>query len=125
MKKRIRKKIDKADALYYHSDKYTFRQVMESYYWWLKYLRKKGKSNMKKINLNDCVYVAITEEGFDYLRIFQGSKYVKLLKKNVVTIDGKEYHKMQLYNVMNLFGNAMYLGHKLVIETDILMEEKQ
>lgn len=40
MKSRLKKKLDKANAFYEHQPWYTPFEVMRSYYWWKKYLRR-------------------------------------------------------------------------------------
>lgn len=49
MNNRKAKKLRKADSLYEHGDYYTFRMIMESYYWWLKYLKRRDLKTYKKI----------------------------------------------------------------------------
>ena len=45
MKRRIAKKLNKANGLYYHSRPYTLRETMHSYYFWKKYVKRYGKKN--------------------------------------------------------------------------------
>lgn len=51
MKKRIAKKLNKANGLYYHSCPYTLRETMHSYYFWKKYVKRYGKKNCKNNTL--------------------------------------------------------------------------
>lgn len=80
---------------------------------------------MKTININNNVLVAITKEGFDHLKETVTEDYVKhcILHYETV-IDGKTYYKLQLHNVISLFGEKIYMGNnKLPIETNMLIED--
>ncbi len=41
MKSRLKKKIRKTEELYFHAVLYTPRQVMRSYHFWKKYIKKR------------------------------------------------------------------------------------
>lgn len=49
MNNRKIKKIRKATALYAHPCTYTLQELMRSYYWWLKYLKKRDYKKYKSV----------------------------------------------------------------------------
>lgn len=90
---------------------------------------------MKEFNINDCVKIKLTETGIAILK----NRHDSILKayadnpevlktlgefKNP-EVDENGYTEMQMWEVMNLFGNYMYNGNPdMPFETTIAISEE-
>lgn len=78
---------------------------------------------MKKFNINDRIYVQITEYGWEYLRYTVGDEYIKNCIDNSNyrhIINGEIWHQLQMHEVFDLL--PIVDSHKLLIETTILFD---
>jgi hypothetical protein len=57
---------------------------------------------MRNININDTVKVKLTEHGVNFVNRYEENRY--LLKK------GSNEMKTELWHLMQIFGDAMYMG---------------
>jgi len=81
---------------------------------------------MKKFNINDNIYIQITDEGWKHLEKTVGDDYIKHCIKPYKTVMGNEiWYKLQTHSVMNLlpitFGtNPPYNPNVLFEENDLI-----
>jgi len=79
----------------------------------------------KKFNINDHIYIQITELGFKYLENTVDKDYIKhcitapSYKKE---INGEIWYRLQMHNVMTLF--PVGLNSQILFNTNILIEDK-
>ena len=77
---------------------------------------------MEAFNLNNYVFVQITEYGWEYLAATYDSRYIQYSIKNYKeTIDGVEYYKLQAHHVITTFGGAIWATHPAPIKSTILI----
>jgi hypothetical protein len=69
------------------------------------------------MNLNDSIWIKPTEHGLEvYTKYWEG---VGVKNPEPLKLDFEGWTKMQLWEVMQIFGHAMYNGGKVPIETEI------
>ena len=79
---------------------------------------------MKKYNINQNMYIQITERGWNYLADTVGSDYIRTcIEPYKGTIGEKTYYCLQCHHVMSLFGEGLFCGHTLFMP-DVLFEDK-
>ena len=71
---------------------------------------------MKKININETVFVFLTNHGIDVLRNNPAGKWIKI---NAV----KGYTEIQLWELCQIFGPYMYNGAKQCFEDNTIYFE--
>lgn len=77
---------------------------------------------MKKFNINESIYITITEHGFRHLQQKLGNDYIdNCIMPNRYLIDGAIYYKLQCYEVFRLF--PLTLGGDLMFGTNILIPD--
>jgi len=83
---------------------------------------------MKKFNLNDYIYIQITELGWKHLLKTVGDDYIKSCintEAYIKIIDGKTWHRLQAHSVFNLlpieYGGAIYFNTNIMIDEDALL----
>ena len=80
---------------------------------------------MKKFNINEYMYIQITEEGWIHLRKTVGEEYIThcieapSYKK---VINGEIWHRLQCWNVFNLFPSNF--GGQPLFKTNVMFEVK-
>lgn len=58
---------------------------------------------MKKFNINDTMYVQITEQGWNYLKETVGADYIKhCIESRKVEIDGEAWYKLQCWGAFDI-----------------------
>ena len=80
--------------------------------------------SLKKFNINDHIYVQITEHGWKHLRYTVGDEYIKNCIDNSNyrhIINGKTWHRLQMHEVFDLLPIAD--SNKLLIETTVLFDD--
>jgi len=80
---------------------------------------------MKKININDYVFVKITEQGWKHLKETVGQDYIDHCIDNDhyrFEIKGEIWHKFQIHTLFDLLPN--YTGRESLFENDISFSEK-
>lgn len=78
---------------------------------------------MKKFNINDAIYIQITEDGWKHLNKTVGKDYiVHCIKPYETIINGEIYQRLQLYVVFELL--PAHMGRKLLFNTNILVNKK-
>lgn len=78
-----------------------------------------------KININDCVKVKITKEGWDHLeRLDKEQDLPPGSSRSLYAPDDNGYSKMELWKLMNEFGNILYNGCKIPFETEVIISNE-
>jgi len=78
---------------------------------------------MKKFNINDSIYIQITKEGWDHLRLTVGLDYIKhCIKPYEVIIDNCVWFKLQAHSVFELL--PINFGGQPTYSTNIMFDEK-
>lgn len=79
---------------------------------------------MKKYNINQNMYIQITERGWKHLDETVGKDYVThCILPHWVSMGDKHYYRLQCHEVMWLFGDALKVGHTLFMP-EVLFEDK-
>ena len=78
---------------------------------------------MKMININDGVKFKITADGKEYIKHLNATHNVYKLCPISFKEDENGYSEAQLWELFHYFGDAIYMGCFVPIETDILVEE--
>ena len=81
--------------------------------------------NMKIFNINDYIYIQITEAGWNHLRATVGEEYIKHCIDNEhyrVEIDGEVWHRLQAHEVFELL--PCNFECKTNYNTNIMIEDK-
>lgn len=80
---------------------------------------------MKKFNINDYMYIQITESGFKHLKETVGDDYIK----NCINaegykkiINGETWHRLQAHNVFSLL--PMRAGSNLLFTSNVMFDEE-
>lgn len=78
---------------------------------------------MIEVNLNDFVYVQLTDFGLKtYAEFYKNEKFwMDKLERDVREINGKNYYEFQLWNLSEIFGKEMYQGNENVVEMDVFI----
>lgn len=75
---------------------------------------------MKKININSYTYVRLTKEGQQVLDRYRAAyRYCPVDK-----VSGTDYVRIQLWELMQIFGPEMGMGSPVLFETSILFDSK-
>jgi len=74
-----------------------------------------------KINLNNTVKFKITKDGEKYLANLNSTHNVYKLCPISFKKDSNGYSEAQLWELFQYFGEAIYMGSQLPIETEILI----
>ena len=82
---------------------------------------------MKQFNLNDYLYIQITEDGVDYLRRTFKEDYIKnCIESRKVIVDGTTYYRLQahtvFYDLPIQYGGTMFFNPDVLIEDEHLKE---
>jgi len=80
---------------------------------------------MKKFNINDYMYIQITEQGWEHLRKIVGDDYIKHCietKYYKKEIDGKIWYRLQCHNIFNLM--PIRNGGQLLFNTNVMFDEE-
>jgi len=78
---------------------------------------------MKKFNINDCIYIQITEDGRKHLKETVGGEYVKhCIKNRMEVVDNEVWYKLQFHVVMRLL--PIPNTTTLLFKTDIMFDNK-
>ncbi len=89
-------------------------------------MRVRKVKSMKKVNVNDFVRVKLTKRGIE---IYEDYYKDILLCKGVGNIspeiDKDGYTRLQLWELMNIFGKSMVMGCTVPFETTILIEDAE
>jgi hypothetical protein len=58
---------------------------------------------MKKFNINDSMFIQITEEGWDHLRNTVGQEYIEVcIDSRAIEIEGEIWYDLQCWDIFNL-----------------------
>jgi len=78
---------------------------------------------MKKFNINDYIYIQITNEGWEHLLKTVGRGYIQsCIKQYKVEIDNEIWYKLQAHSVFELL--PINFGGKLTYNTNIMFDDK-
>lgn len=80
---------------------------------------------MKKFNINNHMYIRITEDGWKHLRKEVGEDYIKLCidrDEYRHVIDGVVWHRLQVHEIFDILPNTS--SSKLLFETDVMFDEE-
>ena len=82
---------------------------------------------MKKFNINDCIYIQITEPGWKHLMKTVGKDYIKHCIKIPAyekVINDEKWYRLQVHNVFELFpitgSNVMLFKTTVMIDDETL-----
>jgi hypothetical protein len=83
---------------------------------------------MKKFNINDHIYIQITEEGWKHLRETVGADYIKhCIRSCEKVIDGEVWFRLQCWSVFDIlpisFGSTTPLFKSNVMFDDEAFED--
>ncbi len=76
---------------------------------------------MKSFNLNNYVYVKLTDKGRDIY--YHQYDHIQGIKPSYPKEDNNGYFKEQLWQLMKTFGKHMSMGFDQPFSTDIIFEE--
>ena len=79
---------------------------------------------MKKFNINDCIYIQITDAGWAHLVNTVGENYIFHCIKAPhykKTIDGETWYRLQAHSVFELLPSKD--GSPLLFETNIMFDD--
>ena len=77
---------------------------------------------MTKFNLNNYVLVQITSYGWEELNKKYGKDYIEnYIISSKEVIDGEDWYKMQLHQVITRFGTMIFAANPAPIEINILI----
>lgn len=82
---------------------------------------------MKKLNLNSFIKVKLTDHGKDiYYHQYDWLKdYIIAPERNLPEVDADGYTEFQLWHFMNLYGEHLFNGYRVVVEdVSIYIDEK-
>lgn len=78
---------------------------------------------MKTFNLNDYLFVQITEYGWERLKETVGDSYIEnCIKQYETIIDGDIWYKMQGHHMITLFGDMLFCASHSPIKPNIKFE---
>ena len=78
---------------------------------------------MKKYNINNYMYVQITEAGFEHLNKYFPEDYIKHCVENKkVEIDGETWYQLQCHEAFELF--PRHFSEEVLFKTTVMFEEK-
>ena len=80
---------------------------------------------MKKFNLNNYVFVQITEYGWEKLKETVGNDYIQhcILSKEII-IFGEKWYKLQGHQMITLFGKMLFIASHSPINCNIMFEDE-
>lgn len=88
-------------------------------------------NNYKEFNINEYVYVKLTDYGKEILRERRErfnevliSKGIEPFTTDFIKVDEDGFTQFQLWELMNIFGNFMNVSSKLPFETTIRFNKK-
>lgn len=79
---------------------------------------------MRKYNINNPMYIQITDEGWKHLEKTVGLDYINNCIKtpyNEKLINGEIWYVMECWNVFNLLPTSQ--GRKLLFKTEVMFDE--
>lgn len=84
---------------------------------------------MKGFNINDYVYVKLTDLGREVYRkrndgLLSKDTTIKLDIPEDKDVNSNGYSSFQMWSLMDIFGKHMYLGCENVFETEIIFKEQ-
>lgn len=78
---------------------------------------------MKKFNINNYMYIQITEEGWKHLQNTVEPNYIKTCIENrKIEIKNEIWYKLQCHNVFSLF--PVNIGSLLMFSTNVMFDEE-
>lgn len=78
---------------------------------------------MKKFNINEYMYIQITEDGWKHLKETVGEEYIEAcVKSREKEIDSEIWYKLQCHNVFDLF--PIRLGQRPYFNTIVMFDEQ-
>lgn len=78
---------------------------------------------MKNFNINNYMYIQITDEGWEFLKIRVGEDYIEnyIIPKQK-EINNEIWYKLQCYDVFDLL--PIKMGSPLYFKTNVLFDDK-
>ena len=84
---------------------------------------KNEVSTRKEFNINEHIYIRITEDGWKHLRKNHDADFIKIcIESKEERIDGEIWHRLQCHEVFTLF--PVITGATLLFHTDIMFDNK-
>lgn len=79
---------------------------------------------MKKFNINDHMYIQITEEGWRHLHRTVGEDYIKhCIKPHSIKIDNKVWFRLQTHSVFDLL--PINFGSNALFNTNVMFDDNE
>jgi hypothetical protein len=77
---------------------------------------------MKKFNINNTMYVQITEEGWEHLRNTLEPDYIKIcIESRMIEIEGEIWYDLQCWEVFNLL--PVTFGKRPLFKSNVMFNE--
>lgn len=78
---------------------------------------------LKKFNINDYIYIQITEKGWAHLEVTVGNDYIKhCIESYKQIIDGETWYRLQAHQVFELL--PITGNNKILYFTNIMIDNK-
>jgi len=79
---------------------------------------------MKKFNINDYMYIQITDIGWQQLKKTVGEDYIKnCIESRKVEIENETWYRLQCHNVFELF--PIRFGGKTLFKTNVMFDDDE
>ena len=77
---------------------------------------------MKKFNINDSMFIQITEEGWKHLRNTVGQEYINhCIEPYKVEVNGEIWYKLQCWEAFDLL--PIIFGKRPLFNTNVMFDE--
>ena len=78
---------------------------------------------MKKFNINNYMYIQITEAGWKHLKNTVGDSYIKTcIESRKVELKNGTWYKLQCHHVFSLF--SINMGGPLMFNTNVMFDDE-
>jgi hypothetical protein len=78
---------------------------------------------MKKYNINNYMYVQITNAGFEHLNKYFPEDYIKhCIENKKVEIDGETWYRLQCHEPFEILPS--HFGEEVLFKTTVMFDEK-
>lgn len=78
---------------------------------------------MKKFNINNYMYIQITDDGWKHLRETVGEDYIKVcIESRKVEINNEIWYKLQCHNAFDLM--PISIGSRVLFNTNVMFDDK-
>lgn len=79
---------------------------------------------MKKYNINSCIYIQITEKGWEHLRKTVGDEYIKhCITAHKKEINKEVWYRLQCWEVFDLLPSNF--GGRPLFSTTVMLDDEE